>query len=124
MSAKKKGDSVQRPLKKTEYELRFANREAEKGWTDLLATARNATTDAWEHLTTHPQERSQRCYPLRADYATATVHGNVCDQWQYKVTDGGRIWYCTVPTEGKGKVAGVVYLMLCAPGHPKGTEPA
>lgn len=122
MSAKKRDDSVRRPLKRAEYELRFANRDAQKGWSDLLATARNATTDAWEHLTVHPEQRSQRCYPLKADYATATLDGKAFDQWQYKVTDGGRIWYCILPADQKGRTAGIVYLMLCSPGHPKGTD--
>jgi len=117
---------VQRPLKRLEYEVRFANRDAEKGWRDLLAVARNATVDAWDHLTGNPQEFSQRCYPLRADFEHVVINGVRYPQWQYKVTDGGRIWYCVVPSDAKAsarpKVAGVVYLLLCSPGHPKGTE--
>lgn len=117
---------VQRPLKRCEHEVRFGNRDAEKGWRDLLAVARNATTDAWDNLSSNPHERSQRCYPLQADYEHVLINGVQYAQWQYKVTDGGRIWFSVVPSDMKvsppPKVAGVVYLLLCSPGHPKGTE--
>ncbi len=33
---------VPRPRKKVEYAIRFGTREAEKGWSDLCATQRNA----------------------------------------------------------------------------------
>ena len=42
------------PLKRAEVEIRFATREAEKGWTDLLATTRSAVVDAWDYLTATP----------------------------------------------------------------------
>ncbi|MDR0592728.1 MAG: DUF3800 domain-containing protein [Bifidobacteriaceae bacterium] len=40
--AKREG-TVPRPLRKSEYALRFATRQAEKGWTDLVATAADAS---------------------------------------------------------------------------------
>ena len=124
MSAKR--ERVDRPLKPAEYEIRFANRDAEKGWRDLLAVARNATVEAWDYLTVHPHEGSKRCYALKADYAVVNVSGVDYEQWQYKVTDGARVWYCVVPSslraKPKPRVAGVVYLFLSSPGHPKGTE--
>ena len=119
-------ERLDRPLKPAEYEIRFANRDAEKGWRDVPAVARNATVEAWDHLTAHPHEGSKRCYALRADYAVVNIGGVAYEQWQYKVTDGARIWYCVVPSNPKAKpkpkVAGAVYLFLCSPGHPKGTE--
>lgn len=125
MSAKR-NERAARPLKRNEFEICFANAEAAKGWMDLLAVARNAMVDAWEHLTRHPLESSARCYPLKAAYATVTIGGQEYEQWQYKVTDGARIWYCLVPSDPKAKprpkVAGVVHLLLCSPGHPKQTE--
>lgn len=113
---------VARPLKKAEYVIRFGNRTAEAGWRDLCAVARNATVDAWTYLTETPLTRCDRCYPLQADYATLTVAGTVYARWQYKITNGGRIWYW-VADDPSGKRAGVVYLELCSAGHPKGTEP-
>lgn len=73
--------AVSRPLKKAEYVIRFGNRTAESGWTDLCATARNATVDAWTYLTETPLTRCDRCYPLRADYATITVAGMAYQRW-------------------------------------------
>ena len=37
---------VVRPTKKTEYEIRFINRAAQKGWIDLVAVATNAALEA------------------------------------------------------------------------------
>jgi hypothetical protein len=62
--AKEEG-GVARPLRKSEYVLRFASREAEKGWTDLVATALNAAVAAWEFLTRTPTAEDGRdCYRL------------------------------------------------------------
>lgn len=70
-----KDRAVSRPLKKAEFEIRFATREAEKGWVDARATARNALVDAWDFLTRSPQERCDRCYPLRGDLNKVTIGG-------------------------------------------------
>ena len=122
MTPQREKAAVARPLKRAEFEIRFANRDAQKGWRDLLATARNATVEAWQHLTAHPLERSARCYPLRADFADVAVGSERLAQWQFKVTDGGRIWFCVSATTTGAKVAGIVYLTRCDPGHPKQTE--
>lgn len=42
---------VPRPLKRAEYPIEFAGRQAEKGWQDLLATTRSAVVNAWDFLT-------------------------------------------------------------------------
>lgn len=42
----KKSVKVERPTKKSEYELRFASVQAQRGWTDLKATIRNPLADA------------------------------------------------------------------------------
>lgn len=41
-------ENVARPLKKAEYVTVFATRQAQDGWRNCLATARNATVDAWD----------------------------------------------------------------------------
>ncbi|MDI2029101.1 hypothetical protein QFW96_10800 [Saccharopolyspora sp. TS4A08] len=112
---------VERPLKRVEYELVFITREAQQGWQDCLATARNATVEAWERLTTAPTHEDKRQYRLHADYATGTYQGETYERWQYKITNGGRIWYFVQPTP-EGKVAGRVLLERCKTGHPKETE--
>ena len=118
----KKDELVQRPLRRTEYRLEFHSHEAGKGWRDIQATAHNATVDAWDRLTRSPlEEDSARQYRLKGDYACIQYGGKTYVRWQYKITNGGRIWYFVVhdPT---GKHAGVVRLERCSPGHPKETD--
>ena len=56
-------DVVPRPTKNAEYEIRFGDLRAEKGWVDLKATAKNALADAYDYLTVHPtQHDANRCY--------------------------------------------------------------
>lgn len=67
--AKREG-TVPRPLRKTEYALRFATRQAEKGWTDLVATAVNAAVTVWEFWTQTPTAEDGRdCYRLAGQMA-------------------------------------------------------
>lgn len=114
-------DKVARPHKRSEFEIVFITRQAQKGWTDCLAVARNATVEAWERLTTAPNLEDERLYRLRADLATGTYDGKTFERYQYKITNGGRIWYFVQPTP-TAKVAGRVLLERCEPGHPKQTD--
>lgn len=120
----KRESPVPRPLKRTEWEIVFATREAQKGWIDLLATARNATTDAWNTLTCEPLTETPRLYQLKGEYAYLVRDGRTYARYQYKVTDGGRIWFYVEPTPkgSKTKTAGRVFLERCDPAHPKETE--
>ena len=61
---------VERPRKKSEFEIVFATREAEKGWRDLCAT-------------------------IRGTLGVVTREGATYDRWQHKPTSGGdaRIWF-------------------------------
>ncbi|WP_460753804.1 hypothetical protein [Myceligenerans cantabricum] len=38
---------VPRPAKKSEYVLKFASKQSEKGWRDLVATIRNPMSETW-----------------------------------------------------------------------------
>lgn len=116
-----RGGEVPRPHKRAEYLLVFITRQAEKGWRDCLATARNATVDAWDRLTTAPTVEDERLYRLKADYATGMHDGRTFERYQYKITDAGRLWYFVEETKG-AKTAGRVLLERCEPGHPKETE--
>lgn len=116
-----KASDVARPSRKSDYRIRFATREAEKSWRDLVATARNSVVDAWEFLTATPLEAdADRCYPLKANLATVTVDGQPFARWQYKPTSGGRIWYAVQPPT-RGGEPGVVWLERVATGHPNET---
>lgn len=63
-----KNRDVPRPLKRSEYAITFIAREAQKGWTDCLAMARNATVDAWD-----TRVRGQGC-EMRRDDSSGTLH--------------------------------------------------
>lgn len=112
---------VPRPHKHSEFELVFITRQAEKGWIDCLAVARNATVDAWDRLTTAPAVEDERLYRLRAELATGTYEGTTFDRYQYKITNGGRIWYFVQLTPS-AKIEGRVMLERCEPGHPRQTD--
>jgi hypothetical protein len=113
--------SLPRPLRKAEYEVFLTNSGTEKGWRDMLATARNATVDAWEQLTATPENQSARQYPLKGDLGTGTYQGKTYVRWQYKLTDGGRLRYF-VDRTARGKHAGRVLVHEVSPGHPKSSE--
>ena len=112
---------VERPLKRSEHRIQFATREAEKGWQDLLATARNATVDAWDFLTRTPTLEGGRCYRLQGSLGVVIVDGQAHERWQYKPTSGGRIWYAVVAAGKTEKLAGYVMLERVEPGHPNQT---
>ena len=112
---------VQRPRRRNEYRIRFATREAEKGWTDLVATARNAATAAWEFLTATPDaEDGTVCYRLSGRLATVTIGGSEWPRWQFKPTKSGRIWYAITPSADRNE-KGIVLLERVATGHPNET---
>lgn len=112
---------VERPLKISEHELLFATRDAQKGWTDLRATARDAAVDAWDFLTKTPELEGDKCYRLKGDLGVITIDGVDRAQWQYKPTSGGRIWYAAVPAAKGSKDLAQVVLLRVVTGHPNET---
>src|SRR5664280_543677 len=89
----KKASAVPRPRKKAEYEIRFATRQASKGWQDLLATTPNAIVDAWDFLTKTPDLESSQNHRLKGELATLTHAGRTHDRWQHELPGGARIWF-------------------------------
>lgn len=118
----KRDESVPRPLKRVEWEIVYASREASKGWTDMLATARNAAVDAWETLTREPTTETERLYQLKDEFAFGIYQGQEYPRYQYKVTNGGRIWYFVDPALKGSKTAGRILLERCSTTHPKETQ--
>ncbi|MCS5732899.1 hypothetical protein N1032_03970 [Herbiconiux sp. CPCC 203386] len=107
---------VHRPTKKSEYEIRFASVQAQKGWTDLRATSRNALTDSWDFLTRSPLEVTPANYPLKGALGVVTQGREQYTRWQHKPTRQGdaRIWFY---------VSGqVVYLEQVHTHHPNATK--
>ncbi|TDP41435.1 hypothetical protein [Nocardia ignorata] len=95
MAAAKKGELVPRPARKTEYQIRFATADAQKGWRDLVATIRNPMAEAWDFLTRTPLSTTPTDYPLRGELGTISRGGARHERWQHKPTAKGtaRIWF-------------------------------
>ena len=89
----RKGAGVPRPIKSTEYEIVLATSQAQKGWSDVVATQRSAVVDAWDRLTKEPERSDQRCHRLKGDLATLTHNGATHARWQYELNAGARIWF-------------------------------
>lgn len=111
-----KNVKVERPTKKSEYEIRFGTVQAQKGWRDLCATIRNPMVEAWDFLTRTPLERTPTNYPLKGELGTITRDGRTHERWQHKPTMGGtaRIWFY-VDSQ-------VVYLEQVHTHHPNDTK--
>jgi hypothetical protein len=111
-----KESKVERPTKKSEYDIRFASVQARKGWTDLAATIRNPLADAWDFLTRTPELVTPTNYRMKGDLALVTRNGSTHDRWQHKPTLKGdaRLWFYV---EGQ-----VVYLEQVHTSHPNETK--
>lgn len=59
----KREQAVPRPVKKAEFSIFFATRQAEVGWRDLLSTQRSAVVDGWDFLTREPLHVTPTNYP-------------------------------------------------------------
>lgn len=111
-----KESKVERPTKKSEYEIRFASVQARKGWMDLVATIRNPLADAWDFLTRTPELETPTNYRLKGELGRVVRNGSAHDRWQHKPTLKGdaRIWFYV---EGQ-----VVYLEQVHTSHPNQTK--
>lgn len=111
-----KSEKVERPTKKSEYDIEFASASAKKGWTDLAATIRNPLADSWDFLTRTPELETPTNSRLRGELGTVTRNGSTHDRWQHKPTSKGdaRIWFYV---EGK-----VVHLEQVHTSHPNQTK--
>lgn len=111
-----KSEKVERPTKKSEYEIRFASIQAKRGWIDLKATARNPLVDAWDFLTKTPQLTTPASYRLRGGLGLVTRGGTTHERWQHKPTLKGdaRIWFYIVEH--------VVWLEQVHTSHPHETK--
>lgn len=89
--AKKQG-AVPRPIKHGEWTICHASRNAQQGWSDLLATQKSALTDAWDFLTKHPGEDGPKNGPLRGNLGKVTNAGVTHGRRQYECHNGARIW--------------------------------
>lgn len=111
-----KASKVDRPSKKSEYEIVFASTAAQRGWVDLKATILGPLTDTWDFLTRTPRARTPTNYPLRGELQWVTRDGVRHERWQHKPTAQGdaRIWFYV---EGR-----VVHLEQVHTRHPNQTK--
>jgi len=114
----KRGDRVAPPPGEGQWDLRFANNDAAKGWEDMARQFPANARRAWHVLCTNPglPINPARQHKLRAEFASVAVGGRRMEQWQYEVTGAGRLWYAVDDQKR------VVWLTMAAPGHPKSTE--
>lgn len=126
-SSEERGTPVPRPHKNSDYRILTMGPGVEKGWRDCVAAARSAMSDAWDQLTEAPTEQAPRQYQLRGDDAYANYQGARLPQWEYKITNGGRLIYLVddspvLDAAGRKRFAGTVYIVEASAKHPKWTE--
>jgi hypothetical protein len=114
----KRGEQVPQPAQGDDWELRFDNAEAAKGWQDLETAAATNLRKAWEAMR-HSPDRStdtQRHTPLKGGLAYVNRNGRALPQWQIEVTSGGRIWYLLDEDRH------TVWVTYASTRHPKETD--
>ncbi|WP_100449092.1 hypothetical protein [Glycomyces xiaoerkulensis] len=114
----KRGDRVAPPPTDREFDLRFADSAAVKGWEELERQAPGNLRRAWEELRTDHRSRTNptRQHRLKGSLGLGTWKGGECERWQYEVTGGGRLWYL-IDDE-----SWTVWLTYAGTGHPKATD--
>jgi CubicO group peptidase (beta-lactamase class C family) len=113
-----RGDRVAPPAGSDDWEVRFGNNEAAKGWEELCRCASANTLNAWLLMRSNPSPTVQtsRHHRLRSALAFGVHRGEAYPQWQIEVTAGGRVWYLV------DEVRRTCWVMLATARHPKATD--
>jgi hypothetical protein len=114
----KRGDRAAPPAVGSEYDVRFGNSDAAKGWEDLAKQAPGNLRRAFEALRADPRSNAlpERQHRLGGDLGVGQHKGMLLDRWQYEVTSGGRIWYL-IDDEAR-----TLWIVHAGTGHPKQTD--
>jgi mRNA-degrading endonuclease RelE of RelBE toxin-antitoxin system len=112
----RRGERVGRPAAEGEWEVRFGNNAAAKGWEQLRHHAPDNVRSALEDMRTRPRARDHRHGPLRGSLKMGILGGRQMDRWQIEVTGGARVWYLI------DEARRTVWIVHAGPGHPKATE--
>jgi hypothetical protein len=114
----KRGDRVAPPSRPGEWEVRFLENDAAKGWDELCRQAPGNAFEAWKTMRENPSPPmdARRHHRLRDELATGTAKGKVLEHWQIEVTGGGRVWYLVDPDTR------TVWIDHAGTGHPRATE--
>jgi hypothetical protein len=114
----KRGERAAPPPGEGEYDVRFADNDASKGWEDLCSQAATNLLAAWRLMRSNPNPAvtTQRHHRLKGTQKIATYKGKLYPQWQIEVTGGGRIWYLL---DEERRTCWITY---AGTGHPKATD--
>jgi hypothetical protein len=101
-----------------EWDIRFKESDAAKGWEELCRQAPGNTLAAWTTMRRGPAPPmdAPRHKRLRKPLATGVVKGRTLSRWQIEVTGAGRVWYLPDPETG------TVWIEYAGPGHPRATD--
>lgn len=113
----KRRDRVAPPPRPGEWDIRFGETDAAKGWEELCRQAPGNTSNAFDLMRVQPRPpQDSRHSRMRGVLSSRMFGGRQLEQWQIEVTGGGRIWY-VIDDEAR-----TVWVMHAGPGHPKATE--
>lgn len=113
----KRLDRVAPPSIKDEWDVRFGESAAAKGWEELCARAGEKTRAAFELMRVNPRPaRDEEHYRLRGELGTRSWRGRALERWQVKVSASGRIWYLIDDEEH------TVWVVYASPAHPSATD--
>ncbi|HEX8933670.1 MAG TPA: hypothetical protein VF788_05670 [Pseudonocardiaceae bacterium] len=95
----KRGGRVAFPAGAREWEVRFGNTTAAKGWENPCQQAPGNTREAWHQMRTNPAPAppTPRHHQLKGTLAFAEHGSKQLACWHIEVTGGGRIWYLLDP---------------------------
>ena len=101
-----------------DWDIRFRNNDAARGWEELCRQAPGNALAAWRIMRRNPTPwtDSPRHHRLHGHLSTLKVGDKPFDHWQIEVTGGGRIWYLVDADKA------TVWIDYAGPGHPKASE--
>jgi hypothetical protein len=100
-----------------DWDIRFGNNDAAKGWEELCRQAPGNALTAWRIMRRNPTPwtDSPRHHRLHGHLSTLKVGDKPCDHWQIEVTGSGRVWYLVDADKA------TIWIDYAGPGHPKAT---
>jgi mRNA-degrading endonuclease RelE of RelBE toxin-antitoxin system len=90
----KRKERVAPPAVAGEWDVRFGETAAAKGWDELCQRAAGNTRAAYEQMRFQPRPpEDSRHKRLRGSLGTRKLDSRELEQWQIEVMGGARIWY-------------------------------
>nr|WP_031060057.1 hypothetical protein [Streptomyces ochraceiscleroticus] len=113
-----RGDRAAPPAPEGQWDVRFADAAAAKGWECLAQQARENTYRAWLTMRTDPRPTAEtpRHHRLKGSLAHGSHRGRTCEQGQMEVTGGGRVWYLVDTT------LDTCWITYAGTAHPRATD--